>query len=49
MGFVTTNKSVDLDKELNEMISSLGYEIVISPDDEEDDEENNNKDEEDDE
>ncbi len=35
MGFVVTNKNIDLGSELNEMISSLGYEIDINPDDEE--------------
>ncbi len=35
MGFVVTNKNIDLGSELNEMISSLGYEIDINLDDEE--------------
>lgn len=35
MGYIVTNKNVDLGSELNEMISSLGYEVEINPDDEE--------------
>lgn len=35
MGYIVTNKNVDLGSELNEMISSLGYEIEINPDDKE--------------
>lgn len=47
MGYVTTKHNEDLGKELNEMISSLGYEVVIKPDDEDEEEEKDNKKEDD--
>lgn len=45
MGYIVTNKNVDLGNELNEMISSLGYEIEINPDDEDSEEKEDEKEE----
>lgn len=40
MGYVTTKQSEELGKELNDIIASLGYEIVIKPEDDEKTDEN---------
>lgn len=39
MGIVTNKNNINLGKELNDMVSSLGYEIVIEPPDEDEIEE----------
>lgn len=46
MGYVTKNQNAELGKELNDIIASLGYEIVIKPDDDEKDDENEEKEDE---
>ena len=45
MGYILNKKNEELGEELNEILSSLGYEIEIKPDDETEEKEKKNDEE----